>query len=211
MVSAAEKQARDIQKYYNFQAKIYDLTRSTFLFGRKRIIEEIPFLSSDTFTFAEIGTGTGYNLSSAADLFPKAKFVGLDVSKDMIKRAKKKMDKTKVDFEILEQPFEAQTVNFPVKPDVILISYVLTMMNPQWKEVLLQTEKELAPGGYIAVTDFHDSRFSWFKNHMSNHHVRMDSHLLPFLKSNFNTKVAEVSNAYAGVWEYFIYLGRKKG
>ena len=37
-------QVEDMKAYYAFQAKIYDLTRWSFLFGRDRIIKQLPLL-----------------------------------------------------------------------------------------------------------------------------------------------------------------------
>ena len=93
--------------------------------------------------------------------------------------------------------------------DVVLCSYSLTMINPQWQEVILKAKEDLNEGGIMAVTDFHQSQFKWFEQHMGNNHVRMDGHLLPFLNQHFNAVVEQENKAYGGVWEYLVYLGRK--
>jgi S-adenosylmethionine-diacylgycerolhomoserine-N-methlytransferase len=83
------------------------------------------------------------------------------------------------------------------------------MINPQWEELLQQAYNDLKPGGFIAVVDFHDSRFNWFKRHMGNNHVRMDGHLLPALSQLYKTVFVRIVKAYAGVWEYVLFVGRK--
>jgi S-adenosylmethionine-diacylgycerolhomoserine-N-methlytransferase len=83
------------------------------------------------------------------------------------------------------------------------------MINPQWEELIRQAKADLKPGGVIAVADFFDSRFEWFKTHMGNNHVRMDGHLLPLLEQEFTTLSHVVKPAYGGVWDYFVHLGRK--
>ena len=73
----------------------------------------------------------------------------------------------------------------------------------------MQAKADLKPGGFIAVTDFHDSRNLWFKKHMANNHVRMDSHLTLLLSQEFTPVVNQVKSAYLGVWEYMLFVGKK--
>ncbi|MCB0666402.1 MAG: class I SAM-dependent methyltransferase, partial [Saprospiraceae bacterium] len=80
---------------------------------------------------------------------------------------------------------------------------------PQWEQLIQQAGRDLAPGGYIAVTDFHNSQFSWFRTHMSNHHVRMDGHILPVLQDHFQPDLQLIKSAYLGVWDYFLFIGKK--
>ena len=56
------------------------------------------------------------------------------------------------------------------------------MFNPGWEEALTAASLDLAPGGAIAVVDFHDSGSTLFKRWMGLHHVRLDGHLLPGLQ-----------------------------
>lgn len=203
------KQQATIRHYYNFQSKIYDSTRWAFLFGRKEVVEQLPFLGFDQFVLVEIGSGTGYNLKNAAFHFPKAILIGMDVSEDMVKKSRKKLANVNSEVEIFHQPFDVDADNFNFKPNVILINYALTMMNPQWQSVIEKAREELPAGGYIAVADFHNSKHRLFKNHMAKHHVRMDGHLLPVLENLFEPKVNQVREAYGGLWEYFTFIGQK--
>jgi len=108
-----------------------------------------------------------------------------------------------------EAPYQLGAESRLGQMDAVLFSYSLTMINPQWEELVRQAKADLKPGGMIAVADFYDSRFSWFKTHMGNNHVRMDGHLIPLLKQEFETLSHQVKPAYGGVWDYFVYLGRK--
>ena len=196
-----------MEKYYRFQSKIYDLTRWSFLFGRQEILRKIP-VSSDSHIL-EIGCGTGYNLRRMAKLYPKARFSAFEVSTDMIRLSKKNTRQFKDRIHLIEAPFSADTVALVADVDVVLFSYSLTMINPQWLELIELALEKLNPGGYIAVVDFHDSRFSWFKKHMGNNHVRMDSHLLPLLEKSSLPVVKSIKKAYGGVWEYVVFIGKK--
>lgn len=208
--TAEVEQSERISEYYQFQSQIYDWTRWSFLFGRLGILKKIPFQKNEKFRLAEIGCGTGFNLEYLTKEYSKIKIVGVDVSEEMIQIARKKLlhfPQTKV---FHHQPYGTNS-NFltATPPDIILFSYALTMINPQWKELIQKAYQDLPKGGKILVVDFHDSRFQFFKNHMGGHHVRMDSHILPELKKQFQTIHSSVHYAYAGLWQYFMFVGEK--
>jgi len=205
----SEQQTAYMQQYYKLQSKIYDSTRWSFLFGRKRIIKEIPLPWDTTGTILEVGCGTGYNLKRLAKQFPKAKIIGLDVSNHMTDLAKKNTARMKNHVQVIHAPYSTDHNLFEGPIEAVLFSYSLTMINPQWKDLILQAKKDLRTGGIIAVTDFHDSSNKWFKSHMSNHHVRMDSHLLPVLETEFTPILQKVARAYAGVWHFLLFTGKK--
>lgn len=203
-----EKQQQAMQRYYRWQSRIYDLTRWTFLFGRKSVLRHLPFSREDRLQVLEVGCGTGKNLVALASRFPKASITGLDVSKDMIKAAEKKTSRFRNRMELIELPY-GKLSGFAEKFDIILFSYSLTMINPQWLDLLEQSKLDLKKGGYLVVVDFHDSRWPWFKGHMANNHVRMDSHLLPVLTKLFHKHAVCVKTAYGNLWEYVRFVGRK--
>lgn len=207
ITSNIQEQNRAIDTYYQFQSKIYDLTRWTFLFGRKRIVRELPFEPEAAFKLLEVGCGTGYNLQRLARRFPKAHLTGMDLSGDMLHIARQNTQTFGDRVELIQAPYGQTPLSF--QPDVILFSYSLTMINPQWQDLLQEAYRDLPEGGIIAVTDFHRSPFPWFKNHMANHHVRMDAHLLPVLQEQFTSLTEKVQNAYLGIWEYLVYVGKK--
>lgn len=206
----ASAQNQTMRRYYKLQSKIYDSTRWTFLFGRNRILTLLPFPNTAPIHILEVGCGTGYNLARLAKLYPNATLTGMDVSEDMIKLSQKNTQAYADRVTLLEKPYMPDEKAFTDKVDIILFSYSLTMINPQWRDLVLKAKEDLKPGGAVAFVDFHDSRFGWFKSHMGNNHVRMDSHILPLLKENFTTLVEEVKSAYGGVWEYVLYVGRKQ-
>ncbi|WP_299679836.1 class I SAM-dependent methyltransferase [uncultured Tenacibaculum sp.] len=201
------KQNQLIQNYYQFQSAIYDVTRWSFLFGRKLIIDKIAEVCAPK-TILEIGCGTGYNLKNLSKKFPESKIIGMDVSRDMLSIAEKKANKYS-NIELIESPYGDLNVLNNVQPDVILFSYMLTMVNPDFSFMISQAYKDLKPGGYIAVVDFYNSKHEWFRNHMGNHHVRMEGHLTPVLESKFETEHNEIHHAYFNTWQYFTFLGKK--
>lgn len=202
------QQAKTIQQYYQWQSKIYDLTRWSFLFGRKKILQLLPIDRSAKVNILEVGCGTGFNLQHLAKMFPNAQLTGIDVSADMLAIAKANNQQQLDRVKLVEAPYGPEDVNFPGQMDVILFSYSLSMINPQWSSLLDQSVLDLNEGGYLAVVDFHDSQFQWFKNHMGGHHVRMDSHLQQYLNSHCKAVHNESKAAYLGIWEYLLYVGQ---
>lgn len=203
------QQQQEIKQYYQFQSKIYDLTRWAFLFGRLGILKKIAFQKSDSFHMAEIGCGTGFNLNHLAKQFPRAKFTGVDVSEEMVNIARHKLGKYANEIKLHNLPYGLDSTFLKPTPDIILFSYSLSMINPQWEDLIEKAYEDLAIGGKIMVVDFYHSKFPFFKNHMANHHVRMDEHILPVLKKHFKTNYSAVKSAYGGLWEYFMFIGEK--
>ena len=104
--------------------------------------------------------------------------------------------------------YEAPTAT--TKPyDLVLFSYSLTMMNPGWQEAIDAAFNDLASGGFIAATDFHNSPLPFFKRWMGVNHVRMDGHIVPELEQRFKAKEHHINNAYGGIWQYFMFVGEK--
>jgi S-adenosylmethionine-diacylgycerolhomoserine-N-methlytransferase len=204
-------QAQKMSAYYRFHAQIYDLTRWTFLFGRHWLIDWLPFDRMERFTLLEVGCGTGHNLKYLAECFPKSKIMGMDASADMLHIAQNKAMLTYNKPLLLNKLYgKGHFTEGGQKPQVILFSYCLTMVNPNWDTLILQAKEDLAVNGYITVVDFHNSPSRLFKKWMGKNHVRMDGHILPFLQDNFDTVKHEIRRAYFGLWYYTLYIGKKK-
>ena len=72
-----------IERYYRMHARIYDLTRWTFLRGREALIKQVA-ASLTPNRILEVGCGTGTNLLNLGKAFPQAHLWGLDLSTDML-------------------------------------------------------------------------------------------------------------------------------
>ncbi len=206
---AENTQVKTVRSYYQLHAKIYQATRWSFLFGRRRIIHALKLSMMSDKTVLEVGCGTGHNLSNLAKYHPLLQMIGVDISPEMLKVASKRLQRHSRRVLFLEKPYAPGDWKLPAKPDVVLFSYCLTMINPGWEEALQRAYDDLDEGGLIAVVDFHDSPFKFFHRWMGYNHVRMDNHLLPVLQKRFTPVLLEVDQAYGGLWSYFLFIGKK--
>lgn len=202
-----EQQVNTMRNYYRFQSRVYDLTRWSFLFGRKNLLAQLQ-LPRDAVVL-ELGCGTGYNLRVLAEKHPDIKLIGVDVSPHMLARSAKATQRFSERVQLIEKPYGTDTFQLPDKVDVVLFSYALTMFNPGWDAAIDRAWEDLRPGGLIAVVDFNRTPFRLFRLWLENNHVRFDGHLLPYLRVKYRTEFSAVLPAYSGLWSYFLFLGTK--
>ncbi len=197
-----------LQKYYRIHSKIYDLTRWSFLFGRTSLIRKISRLVPAPSRILEIGCGTGRNTLELCHRLPHTQITGLDLSLDMLDVAQKKLSPFADRITLINQAYSSDFQ--PLEPvDLILFSYTLTMINPGWEEAIECAAQDLTDNGIIAVVDFHNTPFSFFRKWMRTNHVEMTGHLLPKLQQTFSTIQCSEPRAYLGIWQYLIYVGQK--
>ena len=207
--STAPARSGGIEGYYRLHARIYDATRWSFLFGREAILECAEAAWPRPARILEVGCGTGRNLMALAKRVPKAQLTGLDLSGAMLAVARRKTAALGSRLTLVERAYAApldETRGF----DLVLCSYALTMFNPGYEQAIAAAAQDLAPGGHFAVVDFHQTRFPWFARWMGVNHVRMDAQLQPLLRANFALVTEQVRSAYGGLWEYLLFVGRKK-
>jgi S-adenosylmethionine-diacylgycerolhomoserine-N-methlytransferase len=214
MVSSPEQQNMDVSEqttlggYYRRHAHIYDLTRWAFLFGRSELVRSTARLGNPK-RILEIGCGTGRNLAQLAGQFPSADITGVDLSGDMLNKARQKLSAYGSRVRLINRAYDA-----PLSPDapfdLIVLSYCLSMINPGFENVLKHCAEDLSPTGYIAIADFHSSSSRWFKQWMSVNHVRMEEQISKSLASlAYEPERMRVSKAFGGLWSYLVYVGRK--
>jgi len=196
-----------VEKYYRFHSRIYDATRWSFLFGRSAILGKIP--GEPPRRILEVGCGTGRNLAELARRFPAAEISGVDLSAPMLELARRKTRGFGPRVHLFHQAYAAPLGDAPAF-DLILFSYALSMFNPGYDTAIAAARRDLAPGGLVAVVDFHDSRFRFFQRWMGLNHVRMNGQLRPLLQSLFTPTTDSLRSAYAGVWRYLIFVGRNE-
>jgi S-adenosylmethionine-diacylgycerolhomoserine-N-methlytransferase len=208
--SGAEAQVSRIRNFYRFHARIYEATRWAFLFGRHRLIRHLNLERFSNKTVLEVGCGTGHNLLRLAANYPNLQLIGLDISPEMLRIASKRLKGYSDRILLVEKPYTSIESALPLKPDIILFSYSLSMFNPGWEAGLQRAFDQLDKGGLIAVVDFHASPIRLFLRWMDIYHVRLDKHLLPVLENRYKPLHKSVCRAYGGLWSYFLFLGQKQ-
>jgi len=203
------QQVNRIQQFYKWHANIYEATRWAFLFGRKRLVEALNLPFSSQKNIVEVGCGTGHNLYYLAKNFPALQLTGIDISTDMLQVANKKVKRFLPRISFINMPYFTGADPLPVKPNIVIFSYCLTMINPGWEDALHRAYNDLGEGDLIAVVDFHHTPLSLFRRWMDYNHVRMDEHLLPALSKQFKPVHLEIRQAYGGLWTYFLFVGKK--
>jgi S-adenosylmethionine-diacylgycerolhomoserine-N-methlytransferase len=199
--------AHALQRYYRFHAKIYDASRWSFLFGRRRLGRLVARYAAPA-RVLDVGCGTGENIAQLCRLFPRAEFTGVDLSPAMLRIAGRKLESECHRIQWLCQVYDRPIM--PARPfDLVVFSYSLSMMNPGWDAALRAAVSDLAPDGWLAVVDFDSSCWPWFGRWMALNHVRMENHLLPALRSVCEPWYEEHHAAHAGLWHYFLFIGSK--
>ncbi len=199
-----------LQRYYQFHAKIYGLTRWAFLFGRKEAIRKLKIPPNEDYRLLEVGCGTGSNLAFAAHKYPAMVLRGVDISEAMLIKAKENTRFFPNDTALTCASYTDEAFVLDIQPDIVLFSYVLTMMNPGYEAALLRAKKDLPSGGLVAIVDFHTSPSRLFRWWMGKNHVRMEGQVLAFAQEHFIEGRLTIEKAYFGLWEYFIFIGIRK-
>ena len=208
-VQSGTREQTSIEGYYRWHARIYDATRWSFLFGRTSILREVAKRATPG-RILEVGCGTGKNLVTLSRIFPQAQITGIDLSETMLDVARRKAAPLGERIQLLHGAYGvAKTGEDGATYDLILFSYALSMFNPGFEEAITTAHRDLAPGGHVAVVDFHDTRLPLFERWMGVNHVRMNGQLRPLLRDRFDARVDRLEAAYGGVWRYLVFIGRK--
>jgi len=206
-LAATLDQPERMESYYRLHSRIYDLTRWSFLFGRRELVAALPKAIPAPRRVLEVGCGTGDNLLALSEAFPNAMVMGVDVSKSMLAVAERKLFARRV--KLIHASYDDAGFHARRPFDLILCSYSLTMINPGWEAVVDKAHADLRPGGVFAVADFHATPSRLFRRWMAFNHVRMDGQLPERFDAKFKPVFSEVRDAYFGVWSYLLYLGEK--
>lgn len=186
--------------YYRLHARVYDLTRWAFLFGRNAMVKQI--VARKPGSVLEIGCGTGRNLAQLATALPDARLHGVDLSPDMLEIARQKCAQHgNVQLHLGEAP------KLPAGGcEVVLMSYLLSMTGAQAQALLQYANSQLAPNGVLAVVDFENSPSAWFRRWMGYNHVHLDGSLSTLLREQSGLQVRS-KRAYFGLWSWLSACG----
>lgn len=145
-----------MDRIYRHQRFIYDASRKYYLLGRDNLIKGLKPAPGDT--VLELGCGTGRNLILAAKAYPEANFYGVDISREMLKTARRNSERHGLTNRIHLSAGDATTLRTDQTAgitgfDRIFISFSLSMI-PAWPQVLANAQNLLRPGGELHIVDF---------------------------------------------------------
>jgi len=177
-----------MDRIYRHQRHVYDATRVFFLAGRDRLIRAMDLRPGDR--VLEVGCGTGRNLGKIARRYPGTELFGLDVSKQMLQTAGRKLKGLNVALACgsAEELDPVQLFGQPQTFDAIIFSYSLSMI-PDWRKALETAMTHMNAGGSLHIVDFYDQG-NWPKilrtiliRWLAQFGVRFDSTAMDFLQS----------------------------
>ncbi len=198
----------ELKRYYRWQARIYDATRWSFLFGRERILREVA-QRMRVRRILEVGCGTGRNLLRMAELFPEAEIVGVDLSEDMLQKARRKLAGAGGRVSLRLGAYEGG-LGGERGFDLVLFSYCLSMVNPGYEGLMRLGLEDLSQGGVLAIVDFHDTGWGWFRRWMGVNHVRFDGQLRAAVEEMpVHMEHCWIGKAYGGVWRYWMCIAKR--
>ncbi len=196
----------DLAGYYRLHAPIYDLTRPLFLFGRQRLLGDVAGISASIGQrqprILEIGCGTGSNLAILCRRFPDSQLVGVDLAAAMIERAQRRRLQH---VHLVHGALGRVDLGAPF--DIVIASYMLSMTGDEQARCIAAARAVLAPGGLLAVVDFHSTRSQHFARWMAHNHVRFNTDLPMQLQATAAPMAFASRIAYAGAWRYFSWIG----
>lgn len=198
-MKAAGAEALALQRYYRLHAGIYDATRWAFLFGREAMVRQAAAWQPRR--VLEVGCGTGHNLVRLAHALPAVELVGVDLAPAMLARAERRLAPYAARCRLHAGGLPLARTEPPF--DLVLATYVLSMVGDGLDELLQQMCAQLAPGGRLAVVDFESTPLSGFRRWMGVNHVHLEDRIRPRLATLGRVERLRSRRAYGGLWRWF--------
>lgn len=177
---------------YRWWRHIYDATRAFYLFGRDELVSGLSITPQDN--LCEIGCGTARNLIKIAKYSSAEKIYGIDISDEMLKTARRKIEKNNMGARIQLAQAAAATFNphecFACLKggfNKIIFSYVLSI-SPDWQRCIDRALAILPVEGEIHIADFGSERAHpapirvFMKKKLTMFHVYCDTGICSYLR-----------------------------
>ncbi|HEX8445989.1 MAG TPA: methyltransferase domain-containing protein [Sphingomonas sp.] len=138
---------RIVARAYDRWAPIYDIIFGpVFRRGRRAAIVEAEKLGG---RILEVGVGTGISLP---DYAPESRLVGIDISEEMLERARHRVNGLGLHNVEAIRVMDAEALDFPDGAfDVVVAQYVVTAV-PHPERALDEFLRVVRPGGLIVIT-----------------------------------------------------------
>jgi len=174
-----------------------------FLFGRRRLLSQLRVARGETVVDVGCGTGWSFPHLTAAG----ATVIGVEVCPDMRARAEICAAGCNGAVRVDPRPYGSHA-DFADGSDVVVFSYSLSMI-PPYGDVIERARCDLRPSGRIGVVDFLDAVEPLPARALAASHVHLGPERLDALRRAFPAHVVEVHDA--GLWRYFVFVGRMRG
>ena len=184
-----------MDRLYRFQRHLYDVTRVCFLAGRNRLLEAMEIRPG--MRVLEMGCGTARNLIRLAGSHRDVHFFGVDISREMLKTASRKIlavgleERVRVEHCAAEAVHHRHTFGETDPFDAVFFSYSLTMM-PTYARALEAARECLTAQGCFHAVDFWDFE-GWpsplrpvMERWLSLFHVHNDPGILTEIERHFD-------------------------
>lgn len=207
LAESASRVAKDRKQHSTIAASKKGDIASSLKYGQKQLLQQLPLYRDKSARILEIGCGKGELLHSIAKQHHKTTLLGIDKDATSVKHAQEATHEFKERVELQQLNFEQ--ADLPESElDIALVSYTLSQTQ-DWESLLKKIFQATRTNGYIAVVDFHNTKLNAFRKRMAKQQVQMDGTLLPLLRQYYTEHYQKVSSANLGMWEYFVFIGRK--
>jgi S-adenosylmethionine-diacylgycerolhomoserine-N-methlytransferase len=152
-----------------------------------------------------VGCGTGWSFQRLAAR--GASVTGIEVSAQMRARAEARAARWGGAVRVDQRPYGTHA-DFAGGSDVVLFCYSLSMI-PPYEDVIERARGDLAPAGRVGVVDFLDAVEPLPARALAASHVHLGAERLDALRRVFPAHVVDVRSA--GLWRYFVFVGRLQG
>jgi S-adenosylmethionine-diacylgycerolhomoserine-N-methlytransferase len=189
-----------LDRFYGFQARIYDWTRPLLLFGRRAAARALSPRPGQK--VLDVGCGTGWNLARLAA--GGGTVVGIEPSAPMRRLSARRLERLGLAQAVVldARPYGVHA-DYEASADGVLFSYSLSMI-PPFERVLERARRDLRPGGRIVVVDFLEARGP-VALALRRSHVRLGHDRLDRLRELFPSHRLDLRSL--GAWSYFLFHG----
>lgn len=149
-------QIEDIKKQFEFEANTYD-SEIHLIFPKYKemcetIVSKLPYKKNDKFKILDLGIGTGYLAEHIIKKFPNVKIIGIDISKNMMSLAKRRLDNYQHNTKFFISSI--QYFSFVEKFDLVLGTLSIHHLTKEEKQSLYnKVHSHLKPKGLFIIGD----------------------------------------------------------
>ena len=139
---------RAVTETYRRWAPVYDKTFGAVTgFGRNRVVN---YLNTRTGRLLEVGVGTGLSLRRYS---PHLEVVGIDVSTEMLDKARAKVEGGKLGHVKAIREMDARHLDFPDGHFDTVVAMYLVSVVPEPERVVAEMARVCKPGGEIVIVN----------------------------------------------------------